>query len=74
MQPSKQFSLIAHGATLPAIGYGTMELPQRPAELVAFAIASGYRAIDTAQIRHRGARRRGHPRQRHRPERTFCHH
>jgi 2,5-diketo-D-gluconate reductase B len=49
MQPSKQFSLIAHGATLPAIGYGTMELPQRPAELVAFAIASGYRAIDTAR-------------------------
>src|SRR5476651_2200048 len=49
MQPSKQFSLTAHGATLPAIGYGTMELPQRPAELVAFAIASGYRAIDTAR-------------------------
>ena len=39
----------AHGAVVPAIGYGTMLLPQRPAELVAAAIAAGYRAIDTAR-------------------------
>jgi len=49
MQPPKGFTLAAHGATMPAIGYGTMELPHRPAELVAFAIASGYRVIDTAR-------------------------
>src|SRR5476651_885768 len=49
MQPSKQFSLTTHGAIMPAIGYGTMELPQRPAELVAYAIAAGYRLIDTAR-------------------------
>ena len=34
---------------MPVIGYGTMELPQRPAELVAAAIAAGYRHIDTAR-------------------------
>jgi diketogulonate reductase-like aldo/keto reductase len=49
MQSSKALTLTAHGATMPAIGYGTMELPDRPAELVAFAIASGYRLIDTAR-------------------------
>ena len=49
MPSPKAFSLTAHGATMPAIGYGTMELPHRPAELVAHAIASGYRHIDTAR-------------------------
>lgn len=49
MQPAKAFTLAAHGAKLPAIGFGTMELPHRPAELVAHAIKSGYRAIDTAR-------------------------
>src|SRR6188474_1338862 len=49
MQPAKSFTLSAHGAEMPAIGYGTMELPQRGAELVAFAIRSGYRLIDTAR-------------------------
>ena len=49
MQPPKSFTLSAHGAEMPAIGYGTMELPQRGAELVAFAIQSGYRLIDTAR-------------------------
>ena len=49
MQTPKAFTLTAHGATMPAIGYGTMELPYRPAELVAAAIASGYRHIDTAR-------------------------
>ena len=34
---------------MPAIGYGTMELPQRGTELVAYAIQSGYRLIDTAR-------------------------
>ena len=49
MQSPKAFTLTAHGANMPAIGYGTMELPDRPAELVAAAIACGYRAIDTAR-------------------------
>jgi diketogulonate reductase-like aldo/keto reductase len=49
MQSAKAFTLTAHGARMPAIGFGTMELPHRPAELVAAAIASGYRHIDTAR-------------------------
>ncbi len=49
MQKSKASILTAHGAAIPAIGFGTMELPHRPAELVAAAIACGYRHIDTAR-------------------------
>jgi 2,5-diketo-D-gluconate reductase B len=49
MQSAKSFTITAHGAQMPAIGFGTMELPHRPAELVAAAIASGYRHIDTAR-------------------------
>ena len=49
MQSPKTIVLTAHGAKMPAIGFGTMELPQRPAELVAYAIAAGYRHIDTAR-------------------------
>src|ERR1700756_4756729 len=49
LQPPKAFTISAHGASMPAIGYGTMLLPERPAELVAAAIASGYRHIDTAR-------------------------
>jgi diketogulonate reductase-like aldo/keto reductase len=49
MQPPKAFAISAHGASMPAIGFGTMLLPQRPAELVAHAIKSGYRLIDTAR-------------------------
>jgi hypothetical protein len=49
MQSPKAFMLAAHGAKMPAIGYGTMELPQRGTELVAYAIQSGYRLIDTAR-------------------------
>ncbi len=49
MHPAKSFTLSAHGAKMPAIGYGTMELPQRGAELVAYAIQIGYRLIDTAR-------------------------
>jgi diketogulonate reductase-like aldo/keto reductase len=49
MQSPKAFTLAAHGANMPAVGYGTMELPQRGAELVTYAIKSGYRLIDTAR-------------------------
>jgi diketogulonate reductase-like aldo/keto reductase len=49
MQSPKAFTLAAHGANMPAIGFGTMLLPNRPAELVAAAIAAGYRHIDTAR-------------------------
>jgi diketogulonate reductase-like aldo/keto reductase len=49
MQSPKAFTITAHGATMPVIGYGTMELPHRPAELVAHAIKAGYRHIDTAR-------------------------
>jgi 2,5-diketo-D-gluconate reductase B len=49
MQAAVGFTLSAHGAKMPAIGYGTMELPQRPAELVAHAIRVGYRHLDTAR-------------------------
>lgn len=49
MQSPKAFILTAHGANMPAIGYGTMLLPERPAELVAHAIKCGYRHIDTAR-------------------------
>ncbi|HEX9070351.1 MAG TPA: aldo/keto reductase [Pseudolabrys sp.] len=49
MQSPKAFILTAHDAKMPVIGYGTMELPQRGAELVAYAIQSGYRLIDTAR-------------------------
>ena len=49
MQSPKAFTLSAHGAKMPAIGYGTMEFPARPAELVAYAIEAGYRLIDTAR-------------------------
>jgi diketogulonate reductase-like aldo/keto reductase len=49
MQSPKAFALAAHGAKMPAIGFGTMELPHRPAELVAYAIKCGYRLVDTAR-------------------------
>src|SRR5664279_6049884 len=49
MQSTKAFTLSAHGAKMPAIGYGTMELPERGPELVAYAIKCGYRLIDTAR-------------------------
>jgi diketogulonate reductase-like aldo/keto reductase len=49
MQSPKAPLLHAHGAAMPAIGFGCMELPHRPAELVAEAIAAGYRLIDTAR-------------------------
>jgi 2,5-diketo-D-gluconate reductase B len=49
MQPPKSSTITAHGAVMPVIGYGTMLLPERPAELVAHAIKAGYRLIDTAR-------------------------
>jgi len=49
MQAAKGFTLNAHGAHMPAIGFGTMEFPGRAAELVSAAIAVGYRHIDTAR-------------------------
>jgi len=49
MRPVKAFTLASHGAKMPAIGYGTMVLPERGAELVAYALKSGYRLIDTAR-------------------------
>ena len=49
MRTTVGFSLSAHGAKMPAIGFGTMELPERPAELVAAAIGAGYRHLDTAR-------------------------
>jgi len=49
MPPAKSFTLSAHGADMPTVGYGTMVLPERGAELVAYAIKAGYRLIDTAR-------------------------
>ncbi len=49
MQPAKSPILEAHGAKMPAIGYGTMEFPRRATELVTHAINIGYRHIDTAR-------------------------
>jgi diketogulonate reductase-like aldo/keto reductase len=49
MQAGKAPILGANGAAIPAIGFGTMELPERPAELVKAAIDCGYRHIDTAR-------------------------
>ncbi len=49
LQPPKAFTLSAHGAEMPAIGFGTMTFPRPCAELVAAAIACGYRMIDTAR-------------------------
>jgi diketogulonate reductase-like aldo/keto reductase len=49
LQSTQAFVVEAHGAKMPAIGFGTMELPGRPVELVAAAIAAGYRHIDTAR-------------------------
>ena len=49
MQSGTAFMWSANGAQMPAIGFGTMEFSDRPAELVAAALASGYRHIDTAR-------------------------
>ncbi len=41
--------LLAHGAAIPAIGFGTSSIPTRCGPLVAEALRLGYRHIDTAQ-------------------------
>lgn len=42
-------TLSAHGASIPALGFGTLELGELGAGLVAEAIRVGYRHIDTAR-------------------------
>ncbi len=51
MQPAKAFNISARGASIPVVGYGTMEFPEpdKAAGLVAHAIQGGYRHIDTAR-------------------------
>ncbi|NND49467.1 MAG: aldo/keto reductase [Rhizobiales bacterium] len=51
MQPAKAFTISAHGAEMPVIGYGTMLFPEpeKAAGLVSAAIECGYRHIDTAR-------------------------
>jgi diketogulonate reductase-like aldo/keto reductase len=49
MPSPNTLTLTAHGAKMPAIEFGTMEFPGRATELVAAAIAAGYRHIDTAR-------------------------
>lgn len=49
MPQPKVFTLSAHGAEMPVIGFGTMTFPARAAELVTAAIDAGYRHIDTAR-------------------------
>jgi len=51
MQPAKAPTITTHGAHMPVVGYGTMLFPEpdRAAELVAHAIACGYRHLDTAR-------------------------
>ena len=41
--------LTAHGAAMPAIGFGTSQLSGNAAEIVGAALGSGYRHIDTAR-------------------------
>lgn len=49
IQAPKAFIIKAHGAEMPAVGFGTLELGERAAMLVANAIRDGYRHIDTAR-------------------------
>lgn len=51
MQPAKAFHIEARGASIPVVGYGTMEFPEpdKAAALVAHSIDCGYRHIDTAR-------------------------
>ena len=49
MQEPKAYKIAAHGAEIPAVGLGTLELGERCAEIVAGAIGAGYRHIDTAR-------------------------
>jgi len=51
MQSSKAPTLSAHGAQIPAVGYGTMlfPAPERAVELIVCSLECGYRHIDTAR-------------------------
>lgn len=51
MQPPKAPTLTAHGAQMPAIGYGTMLFPEpeRAVGLITHALQCGYRHLDTAR-------------------------
>ena len=51
MQSSKAPTLSAHGAQIPAVGYGTMLFPEpeRAVELIVCSLECGYRHIDTAR-------------------------
>ena len=51
MQSSKAPTLSAHGAQIPAVGYGTMlfPAPERAVELIICSLECGYRHIDTAR-------------------------
>ncbi|HET9904343.1 MAG TPA: aldo/keto reductase [Xanthobacteraceae bacterium] len=49
MQTAKPLNVSAHGAEFPAIGFGTLDLAEKAAPLVAQAIRDGYRHIDTAR-------------------------
>ena len=51
MQPPKAPLLTAHGAQMPAVGYGTMLFPEpeRAVRLIAHALQCGYRHLDTAR-------------------------
>jgi 2,5-diketo-D-gluconate reductase B len=46
--PSTSPTLTAHGAAIPAIGFGTSQLGGRAAEAVAAALKAGYRHLDCA--------------------------
>ena len=51
MQSTKAPTLSAHGAQIPAVGYGTMlfPTPERAVELIVCSLECGYRHIDTAR-------------------------
>ena len=51
MQSTKAPTLSAHGAQVPAVGYGTMlfPAPERAVELIVCSLECGYRHIDTAR-------------------------
>ena len=51
MQSTKAPTLSAHGAEIPAVGYGTMLFPEpeRAVELIVCSLECGYRHIDTAR-------------------------
>ena len=51
MEAARAPVISAHGAAMPAVGYGTMSFPEpdRAVELITHALDTGYRHIDTAR-------------------------